>query len=50
MKLKWGKEKMHGFSKKVPTAERDNDWGWWGLFMAMIIMIIIFIGKIKGVI
>jgi len=44
MKLKWGKE--------VPKVERDVgiEWSWWSLFIVLIIMIAIFIGKVKGVI
>jgi len=50
MKLKWGKEKMYRISKEVPKAERDNEWSWWCLFAVLVMMIAIFIGKVKGVI
>jgi len=48
MKLKWGYEKIKGFSNPVKKAEEVNDWSWWGLFGAMVIMEILFILKILG--
>jgi len=47
MKLRWGKEKIKGFSSPVKKAERTNDWAWWGLFGAVIIMEVIVILKIS---
>ena len=40
MKLRWD-----GQFKKV---EENNDWAWWGLFVAVIIMEVTFILKIFG--
>ena len=48
MKLRWGKEKIKGFSSPVEKAEETNDWTWWGLFVAAIVMAVIFILKILG--
>ena len=48
MKLKWGKEKIKYFSKPIQKADRTNEWSWWGIFIAMIIMEVIVIGKIVG--
>ena len=53
MRLKWGEEKVYRISKKVPKAERENEWGewsWWALFAVLVMMIAIFIAKVKGVI
>jgi len=47
MKLRWGEEKIKGFSKPVKKAERPDDWAWWGLFVAMIIMLIVVFKKIS---
>lgn len=48
MRLKWGEEKIKEFSKPVKKAEEANDWAWWGLFGAVIIMEILLILKILG--
>lgn len=48
MKLKWGNEKIKGFSKPVKKAEVVNDWAWWALFGAVIIMEVIAILKMSG--
>lgn len=48
MKLRWGEEKIKGFSDPVKRAGRNNDWAWWALFVAVVIMEIIFILKILG--
>lgn len=48
MKLKWGKERIEGFSNPVEKAEWNNDWSWWALFGAVIIMEVIFILKVMG--
>lgn len=46
MRFRWGKEKIKGFSSPIKKAEEVNDWAWWGLFGALIIMEVIFILKI----
>ena len=46
MKLRWGEEKIKGFSSPVKKAEAINDWAWWSLFVAVIIMEVIFVLKI----
>ncbi len=46
MKFKWGKEDLKYFSKPVEKVERDNDWAWWCLFGALVVMIAIFIIKV----
>lgn len=48
MKLKFGKERIKGFSSPVKTAEEINDWAWWPLFGVVVIMEILFILKILG--
>jgi hypothetical protein len=48
MKLKWGEEKIKGFSSPIKKAEEVNDWSWWALFGAVVIMEIILILKILG--
>ena len=48
MRLKWGEEKIKGFSKPVKKAEEINDWAWWALFGAVIVMGILVILKILG--
>ncbi|GAI94547.1 unnamed protein product [marine sediment metagenome] len=48
MKLRWGEEIIKGFSKPVKKAEEVNDWGWWSLFVVVVIMGILFILKISG--
>ncbi|GAH51237.1 unnamed protein product [marine sediment metagenome] len=46
MSLRWGYEEVKGFSSPVKKAEVINDWTWWALFGAVIIMEVIFILKI----
>ncbi|MBA7576417.1 hypothetical protein ES708_18258 [subsurface metagenome] len=46
MKLRWGEEKIKGLSSLVKKAERKNDWAWWGLFGAVVIMEVLVILKI----
>jgi len=48
MKLKWCKEKIKGFSRPVKKAEEFNEWAWWALFGALVIMEVIFILKKLG--
>jgi len=48
MSLRWGNEKIKGFSSPVKKAEEINDWAWWALFVAVVIMGILFILKILG--
>ncbi|GAG58363.1 unnamed protein product [marine sediment metagenome] len=48
MKLKIGKEEVKGFSNPVKKAERTNDWAWWTLFGAVIVMGVLVILKILG--
>lgn len=48
MKLRWGEEEIKGFSNPVKKAEAINDWAWWAIFGAVIIMEIIFILKTMG--
>lgn len=48
MKLKWGKEKIEGFSSPVKKAEEINDWAWWGLFVIVVTMGVLFVLKISG--
>ena len=48
MKFKWGKEKIKGFSSPVKTVEVTNDWAWWALFVAVIIMEVLAILKMSG--
>jgi len=48
MSLKWGKERIEGFSNPVEKAEEVNDWAWWVLFAAGIAMGIMVVLKISG--
>ena len=48
MKLRWGEEKIKGFSSPFKKAEEVNDWAWWGLFGAVVVMEVLFILKIMG--
>jgi len=48
MKLRWGEEKIKEFSNPVKIAEEVNEWGWWALFVAVIIMEVLVILKIMG--
>ena len=48
MSLRWGEEKIKGFSSPVKKAEEVNDWSWWVLFGAVIVMEVIVILKILG--
>ena len=48
MSLRWGKERIKGFSSPVKKAEVNNDWAWWGLFGAVVVMEVLFILKIMG--
>ncbi len=49
MKLRWGKTESKYFSKPIKKAEKQNEWSWWGIFIAVVIMEVIVIGKIVGV-
>jgi len=48
MKLRWGEERIKGFSNPVKKAEEVNDWAWWALFGITILMIILVILKVSG--
>ena len=48
MSLKWGEEKIKGLSSPVKKAEKTNDWGWWALFVVVVIMEILTILKMAG--
>ena len=48
MKLRWGEEKIKGFSNPVKKVEEINDWAWWALFGALVIMEVLVILKILG--
>ena len=48
MKLRLGNERIKGFSSPVKKAEAVNDWAWWVLFGAIIIMEVIAILKMSG--
>ena len=50
MRLRWTDEEIKYFNKPIPTAEKQNEWSWWGIFIAVVIMEIIVIGKIIGII
>jgi len=46
MRLRWGEEEIKGFSNPVKKAEVVNDWSWWALFGAVIIMEVLVVLKI----
>ena len=48
MRLKWGEEEVKGFSSPVKKAEEVNEWFWWALFGALIVMEVIFYLKVLG--
>jgi len=48
MRLKWGNEKIRGFSNPVKKAEEVNEWSWWVLFGALVVMEVMFVLKILG--
>ena len=48
MKFRVGYEKTKGFSNPVKKAEAINDWSWWALFVAVIVMEVLVILKILG--
>jgi len=48
MRLKWSNQQIKGFSNPVKKAEEVNDWAWWGLFGAVIVMEVIAILKMSG--
>lgn len=48
MSLRWGYEKIKGFSRPVRKAEAINDWAWWSLFVAVIIMEVLVVLKMSG--
>ena len=48
MKFRVGYEKIKGFSDPVKKAERINDWSWWAIFAAVIIMEVIVVLKMSG--
>ncbi|MBA7553425.1 hypothetical protein ES705_46016 [subsurface metagenome] len=48
MRLKWGEEKIRGFSNPLKKVEEVNELGWWGLFVVIVLMGIAFILKIYG--
>jgi len=49
MKLRWGNEETRYFAKPIKKAEKQNEWSWWFLFGAVVIMEVIVIGKIVGI-
>ena len=48
MKLKRGNEKIKRFDSLGKKAEEVNDWAWWGLFGAVVIMEVLVILRILG--
>jgi len=48
MKIRWGNEKIKGFSSPVQKAEKVNDWSWWALFGAVVIMEVLVVLKLLG--
>ena len=48
MSLRWGEEKIKGFSSPVKKAETINEWSWWALFGAVIVMEVLVILKMSG--
>ena len=50
MKLSWGETKTRYFAKPIKKAEKQNEWSWWFLFGAVVIMEVVVILKITGII
>ena len=49
MRLKWTDNELRYLRKGIKQAEEANEWGWWLLFGALVVMEVIVIGKIIGV-
>ena len=50
MKLKLTESQSKYINKPIKTAEKQNEWSWWGIFIAMIVMEVIVILKITEII
>ncbi len=48
MRLRWGYERIKGFSRPIKKAEEINDSAWWALFVVVVLMGIAFVLKIYG--
>ena len=50
MKLKLTESQSKYINKPIKTAEKQNEWSWWFLFGAVVIMEVVVILKITGII
>ena len=48
MKFRWGEEKIKGSISPAKKAEAINDWAWWALFGAVMVMEVLVILKMLG--
>jgi hypothetical protein len=48
MKLKWTEAEYKYFNKPIMKAERVNEWSWWVMLAAVIIMETIVVLKVLG--
>ena len=48
-KLHWTDKEIDYFKRSAKQTEETNEWAWWGLFGAVVIMEVIVIANIIGV-
>ena len=48
MKLRVGYERIKGFSNPVKKADIGIDWAWIALFVAVVVMEVLFVLKVLG--
>lgn len=47
MGIKFSRVRVRGFSDPIEKAEAINDWSWWVLFGAVVVMVILVILKMS---
>ncbi len=50
MKRRWTDKEIEYFRKSTKRTEDTNEWSWWALFGAVVVMEVIFLLKIMEVI
>jgi len=48
MRLKWTDDELRYLKKGNKQIEEANEWGWWLLFGALVVMEVVVIAKIVG--
>ena len=46
--LKWTDEELKYFNKPIMKAEQTNEWAWWGMLVALIVMETMVVLKVLG--